>query len=67
MYVFIYLFLFENISFPGDSDGKDSVCSAGNLALIPGLGGSPGEVNVNLLQYSFLENPMDRSLVGYSP
>ena len=28
--------------------------------LIPGLGRSPGEVNVNPLQYSCLENPMDR-------
>ena len=57
MCVFIYLFLFENISFPGNSDGKDSAYSAGNLGLIPGLGGSLGEVNGNLLQYSCLEIP----------
>ena len=34
---------------------------------IPGSGSSPGEGNSNPLQYSCLENPMDRSLVGYSP
>ena len=31
--------------FPGDSDGKESACSAGDLGLIPGLGRSPGEGN----------------------
>ena len=39
---------------------KKSVCSAGDLALIPGLGRSPGEGNGNALQYSCLENSMDR-------
>ena len=34
-------------------------CNAGDLGLIPGLGGSPGEGNGNPLQYSCLENPMD--------
>ena len=29
--------------FPGDSDGKESACSVGDLGLIPGLGRSPGE------------------------
>ena len=33
---------------------------AGNAGLIPGLGRSPGEGNGNLLQYSCLENSMDR-------
>ena len=36
-----------------------SVCNAGDLGLIPGLGRSPGEGNGNLLQYSCLENSMD--------
>ena len=36
----------------------------GDLGLIPGLGRSPGEVNSNLLQYSCLENPMDRGAWG---
>ena len=34
--------------------------NAGDLGLIPGLGRSPGEGNGNPLQYSCLENPMDR-------
>ena len=43
----------------GDSDGKESSWSMGDLGLIPGLGRSPGEGNGNPLQYSGLENPMD--------
>ena len=46
--------------FPGDSDGKESACNAGDPGLVPGLGRSPGEGNGNPLQYSCLENPMDR-------
>ena len=46
--------------FPGGSDGKESSCNAGNLGLISELGRSPGEGNGNPLQYSCLENPMDR-------
>ena len=48
------------LGFPGDSDGKVSACSAGDLGLIPGLERSPGEGNGNPLQYPSLENPMDR-------
>jgi len=48
--------------------GKESTCQTGDADLIPGLGRSPLEGNGNQLQYSCLENPMDRrSLVGYSP
>ena len=46
--------------FSGGSDGKESACSAEDAGLIPGLGRSPGGRNGNLLQYSFLENSMDR-------
>ena len=46
--------------FPGGSEGKASTCSAGDLGSIPGSGRSPGEGNGNPLQYSCLENPMDR-------
>ena len=46
--------------FPGSSDGKVSACNAGDLGSIPGLGRSPGEGHGNPLQYSCLENPMDR-------
>ena len=47
-------------NFPGGSVGKDSACIAGDLGSIPGSGKSPGEGNGNPLQYSCLENPMDR-------
>ena len=46
--------------FPGGSDDKESVCKAGSWGLIPGLGRFPGEGNVNPLQDSCLQNPMDR-------
>ena len=39
---------------------KASACNAGDLGSIPGSGRSPGEGNGNPLQYSCLENPMDR-------
>ena len=44
----------------GGSDGKESACNAGDPCLIPGSGRSPGEGNGNPLQYSYLENSMDR-------
>ena len=40
--------------------GKEPVCSAGDTGLFPALGRSPGEGNGNPLQYSCLENSMDR-------
>ena len=43
-----------------DQTVKKSACNAGDLGSIPGLGRSPGEGNGNPLQYSSLENPMDR-------
>ena len=46
--------------FPGGSDGKESAHSAGYPGLIPGLGRSSGGRHNNPLQYSCLENPMDR-------
>ena len=42
------------------SDGKASAYSVGDLGSIPESGSSPGEGNGNPLQYSCLENPMDR-------
>ena len=48
--------------FPGGSDGKESACNARDLGSIRGLGRSPGEGNGNPLQYSCLENPMDRGV-----
>ena len=46
--------------FPGDSDNKDSACNAGDPGSILGLGRSSGEGNVYPLQYSCLENSMER-------
>ena len=48
------------LGFPGGSEGKESTCNAGDLGLIPGLGRSPGGGHGNPLQYSYLENPMDK-------
>ena len=48
------------MDFPGSSDGKASVYNAGDPGSIPGLGRSPGERNGNPVQYTWLENPMDR-------
>ena len=44
----------------GGSDDKESSCNAGDPGSIPRSGRSPGEENVNPLQYSYLGNPMDR-------
>ena len=48
------------MGFPGGSDGKESACNAGEPGSIPGSGRSPGEGHGNPVQYSCLENPMDR-------
>ena len=47
-------------AFPGGSDGKEFGYSAGDLGSIPGSRKYPGEGNGNPLQYSCLENSMDR-------
>ena len=44
----------------GKPDGKESTCNEGDPGSIPGSGRSPGEGNGNSLQYSCLENSMDR-------
>ena len=48
------------LGFPCGSAGKEFVCNVGDLGSIPGLGRSPGEWNCNPLQYSCLENSIDR-------
>ena len=48
------------MGFSGSSDGKASACNVGDLGLIPGLGRSPGEGKGYLLQYSGLENSINR-------
>ena len=48
------------MGFLGGSDYKEPACNPGDLGLIPGSGRSPGEGTGNPLQYSCLENSMDR-------
>ena len=62
-----YICLFPNeiytlntLGFPGGSVGKESACNVVDPVLIFRLGRPPGEGNENPLQYSFLENSMDR-------
>ena len=56
------------MGFPGGSDGKKkkikSACNARDLGSIPGSGRSPGEGNGYPLQYSYLDNSMDREAWG---
>ena len=55
-----WLYVLEFKGFPVGSDGKESACSAADLCLISGLGRSPGKGNGNPLQYSCLENSLNR-------
>ena len=58
----VWQFLIElniHLLFPGGSEVKASASNVGDLGLIPGSGRFRGEGNVNPLQYSCLENPMD--------
>ena len=54
--------VYNKISVDRGSDGKASAYNAGDPGSIPGSGRSSGEGNGNLLQYSCLENPMDRGV-----
>ena len=54
------MYPFSPNGFLGGLDGKESAHSAGDPGLVPGLGRSPGEGNGNPLQYSCLENSVDR-------
>ena len=51
---------FRLMGFPGGAEVKASACNVGDLGSTPGSGRFPGEGNGNPLQYSCLENPMDR-------
>ena len=60
--IYIYTYVW---GFPGGASGRKPAANANagevrNVGSIPGLGRSHGEENGNPLQYSFLENPMDR-------
>ena len=58
---FIYTYICKELrNFPGGSYSKASTHNAGDPGSIPQLEGSPGKGNGNPLQYSCMENPMDR-------
>ena len=54
-----YTIMYKGL-FPGGSVVKNSPANSGDAGSVPGLGKSSGEGNGNPLQYSCLENPMDR-------
>ena len=74
VYIYIYTYMYvcvyththththeyTHMGFPGGSDGTESASNVGDTGSIPRLGRSPREENSNSLQYSCLENPMDR-------
>ena len=57
--IILVICLQYNLCFPGGAEVKASACNVEDLGSIPGSGRCPGEGNVNPLQYSCLENPMD--------
>ena len=59
--IYIYTYIHTVIDFSSGSDRKKSACNA-DLGLIPGQGRFPGERHGNTLQYSCLENSMDRKV-----
>ena len=59
-YIYLYLYRYRYIGFSGGLVGKEYTCNVGDLGLIPGLGRSPGGWYGNAVQYSYLENPMDK-------
>ena len=62
--ILLVLFILMNyprfLGLPWWLNGKESTCNAGDVGLSPGLERASGEGNGNPLQYSCLENPMDR-------
>ena len=65
-FILCFWFFFFFQGFPGGSADKESAYNTGDLALIPGLGRSPGEEKGYPLQYSGLENSMDCIVHGVS-
>ena len=61
MHVYVYTYCFR---WHIGKDSTANVGDAGDVGLIPGLGRCPGGGNDNSLQYSYLENPMDRGAWG---
>ena len=58
--VFYFYLEPQSLVFPDGLDGKESACNEEDPGSIPGSGRSPGEGTGNPLQYSCLQNPMDR-------
>ena len=58
--LFFFFFFYFILEYTGGSVVKNPLANAGDVGSIPGLGKSPGEGNGNLLQYSCLDNSMDR-------
>ena len=56
----MYVCMCISRGFPKWLSSKESACNAGNMGVIPGSGRSPGGGHGNPLQYSCLDNPMDR-------
>ena len=54
----------QGFGFPGGSDSKEPAYNAGDMGSIPGSGRFPGEGNGNPLQYSCLENSVNRGTWG---
>ena len=63
-YIYVYTLTYAHRGFPAGSDGKESASNAGDLGSTPGLGRFPEEGNDYPLQYSCLENSMDREAWG---
>ena len=64
----LYLVPFTSLMvFPGGSDSQETACNVGDLCSIPGSGRFSGKGHGNPLQYSCLENPMDRGAWQASP
>ena len=67
VYAYIHTYFFNgppSLGLPWWSDSKESACNVGDSGSIPGSGGSPGEENGSPLQYSCLENSMDKGACG---
>ena len=60
--IIVSVCMYVDTGFPGGSVVKNPPAKAGDMGLIPGLGRFPGEENGNPLQYSCLENPLDRGV-----
>ena len=58
--LYVCYFIATQRSFHGGSDGKESACNAEDPVPILVLGRVPGEGNGNPLQYSFMEDSIDR-------